>query len=132
MQRYAARAGGYKFPAVDALIDAIFAVSPVVRYVAVYNGGELTSRQRPNRAYPSGPESDRYEEIIVNPTLLTLLTQRGNIDVGGLKFVVVRYGRLYQLVVPTNWGHVSVAIEPDADPLALVEPLNTLLSRRWS
>jgi hypothetical protein len=117
---------------VDALIDAVFAVSPVVRYVAVYNHGELMSRQRPNRAYASSAESDRYEEIIVNPTLLTLVTQRGNIDVGGLKFVLIRYGRLYQLVVPTSWGHLSVAIEPDADPLALVQPLATLLSRRWS
>jgi hypothetical protein len=117
---------------VEALIDAIFAVSPVVRYVAIYSHGELTSRQRPNRAYASSAESDRYEELIVNPTLLTLVTQRGNIDVGGLKFVLIRYGRLYQLVVPTSWGHVSVAIEPDADPLALVQPLNTLLSRRWT
>jgi hypothetical protein len=117
---------------VEGLIDAIFAVSPVVRYVAVYYNGDLTSRQRPNRAYASSAESDRYEELIVNPTLLTLVTQRGNIDVGGLKFVLIRYGRLYQLVVPTSWGHVSVAIEPDADPLALVQPLATLLARRWS
>lgn len=116
----------------DALIDAIFAVSPVVRYVATYNHGELTSRSRPNRAGASTAESDRYEELIVNPTLLTLVTQRGNIDVGGLKFVLIRYGRLYQLVVPTAFGHVSVAIEPDADPLALVQPLATLLARRWT
>ncbi|HTD61663.1 MAG TPA: hypothetical protein VK679_13515, partial [Gemmatimonadaceae bacterium] len=88
----------------DALIDAIFAVSPVVRYVATYNHGELTSKSRPNRAGASSAESDRYEELIVNPTLLTLVTQRGNIDVGGLKFVLIRYGRLYQLVVPTTWG----------------------------
>ena len=116
----------------DALIDAIFAVSPVVRYVATYNHGELNSKQRPNRAGASSAESDRYEELIVNPTLLTLVTQRGNIDVGGLKFVLIRYGRLYQLVVPTTFGHLSVAIEPDADPLALVQPIATLLARRWT
>jgi len=39
---------------------------------------------------------------------------------------------LFQLVVPTAFGHVSVAIEPDADPLALVQPLATLLARRWT
>jgi len=117
---------------VDALIEAIFAVSPVVRYVATYNHGELTSKSRPNRAGASSAESDRYEELIVNPTLLTLVTQRGNIDVGGVKYVLIRYGRLFQLVVPTAFGHVSVAIEPDADPLALVQPLATLLARRWT
>jgi len=117
---------------VDALIDAIFAVSPVVRYVATYSHGELNSKSRPNRAGASSAESDRYEELIVNPTLLTLVTQRGNIDVGGVKFVLIRYGRLYQLVVPTTFGHVSVAIEPDADPLALVQPVATLLTRRWT
>lgn len=116
----------------DALIDAIFAVSPVVRYVATYNHGDLTSKSRPNRAGASSAESDRYEELIVNPTLLTLVTQRGNIDVGGVKYVLIRYGRLFQLVVPTSFGHVSVAIEPDADPLALVQPLATLLARRWT
>lgn len=116
----------------DALIDAIFAVSPVVRYVATYSHGELNSKSRPNRAGASSAESDRYEELIVNPTLLTLVTQRGNIDVGGVKFVLIRYGRLYQLVVPTTFGHVSVAIEPDADPLALVQPVATLLTRRWT
>ncbi|HZS60169.1 MAG TPA: hypothetical protein VFA43_12920 [Gemmatimonadaceae bacterium] len=116
----------------DALIEAIFAVSPVVRYVATYNHGELTSKSRPNRAGASSAESDRYEELIVNPTLLTLVTQRGNIDVGGVKYVLIRYGRLFQLVVPTAFGHVSVAIEPDADPLALVQPLATLLARRWT
>ncbi len=116
----------------DALIEAILAVSPVVRYVATYNSGVLTLRSRPNRAGASSPESDRYEELLVNPTILTLATQRGNIDVGGLRFVLIRYGRMYQLVVPTTWGHVSIAIEPDADPLALVQPLATLLSRRWT
>jgi hypothetical protein len=115
---------------VNDLIDAIFAVSPVIRYVATYTNGELISRSRPNRAGASSAESDRYEELLVNPTILTLATQRGNIDVGGLKFVLIRYGRLYQLVAPTKAGHVSVAIEPDADPLALVQPLEILLARR--
>ena len=43
----------------------------------------------------SGLESDRYEELLVNPTLLTLATQRGNIDCGGLKYLIVRYGNKF-------------------------------------
>jgi hypothetical protein len=65
----------------------------------------------------SAPESDRYEELLVNPTILTLTRQRGNIDCGGLGYVVVRYGNFFQFVAPIEGGHVSVAFDPDADPI---------------
>jgi hypothetical protein len=101
----------------DRLMDALFDLSPQVRYVAVYRHGELSLRQRPQLSLASAPESDRYEELLVNPTLLTLTRQRGDIDCGGLSYVVVRYGNFFQFVVPTEGGHVSVAFEPDADPI---------------
>ena len=71
----------------------------------------------------SSTGSDKYEELIVNPTILTLVKQRGDIDCGGAKFVLIRYGNFYQLVAPIKNGHVSVCIEPHADPLNLVEPI---------
>jgi hypothetical protein len=101
----------------DRLMDALFNLSLQVRYVAVYRHGELSLRQRPHLSLASAPESDRYEELLVNPTLLTLTRQRGDIDCGGLSYVVVRYGNFFQFVVPTESGHVSVAFEPDADPI---------------
>ena len=55
----------------------------------------------------------------MNPTLLKLATQRGNIDCGGLEYVLVRYGSFFQFVAPARWGHVSVCIEADADPIAI-------------
>jgi hypothetical protein len=66
-------------------------------------------------------ESDLYEELLVNPTLLTLVRQRGEIDAGGLEFVLIRYGNFFQLVHAIAGGHLSVAIEASADPLALVD-----------
>jgi hypothetical protein len=66
-------------------------------------------------------ESDRYEELLVNPALLVLTRQRGDIDCGGLEYVLVRYGWFFQLVHPVDGGHISVAIEPDADLPALVD-----------
>src|SRR6201996_3324519 len=98
-------------------IDQILAVSPAVRYVALYRGGRLTSRQRSAVSDASASESDRYEELFVNPTLLTLARQRGNLDCGGAQFVLVRYGNFYQLVMDIPGGHVSVCFELSSNPL---------------
>ena len=102
------------------LIEGVFALSSDIRYVAVYLHGRLRSSQRPGLSQASASESDKYEELIVNPTLLTLTRQRGEIDCGGLEFVLVRYGCFYELVLPLPGGHLSVGIESQADPLKLV------------
>jgi hypothetical protein len=34
-----------------------------------------------------------------------------------LDYVVIRYGNFFQFVAPIEGGHVSVAFEPDADPI---------------
>jgi hypothetical protein len=101
----------------DRLMNALFDLTPKVRYVAIYRHGELSLRQRPGLSLASAPESDRYEELLVNPTVLTLTRQRGDIDCGGLDYVVVRYGHFFQFVAPIEGGHASVAFEPDADPI---------------
>ncbi len=59
--------------------------------------------------------SDRFEELLVNPILVTLARQRGNIDCGSLDSLFVRYGNFTQLVVPIPKGHVSIALDRDAD-----------------
>ena len=101
------------------MIDAIFRLGEAVRYVAVYRHGQLEMRSRDGTAGASSPESDRYEELLVNPTLIKLASQRGDIDCGGLESLLVRYGNFYTYVLPTPWGHVSVGIESDADAIGL-------------
>lgn len=103
--------------------DAVFAVSPAIRYVAVGRRQEVQLRERPDLADASSSESDRYEELLVNPTLITLARQRGEIDCGGLDYLVVAYGNFFQLVLPHGDGHVSVAIERTQSPTELVEPI---------
>ena len=105
------------------MIEAIFSLSEDIRYVAVYRGGKLESSVKQGLVDASSTGSDKYEELIVNPTILTLVKQRGDIDCGGAKFVLIRYGNFYQFVAPIKNGHVSVCIEPHADPLNLVEPI---------
>lgn len=110
------------------LIESIFAISEDIRYVAVYHDNKLTSSVRNNVSAASSSESDKYEEIIVNPTILTLVNQRGNIDCGGAQYIIIRYGNFYQFVAPIPIGHVSVCIEPNADPLKVAEPILNVIS----
>jgi hypothetical protein len=111
----------------DELIERVLTLSPQVRYVAVYRDGQLLSGSREGLAAPSSSESDRYEELLVNPTLLLLARQRGDIDCGGAAYVLVRYGNFFQLITPIRGGHVSVAVEPHADPLALAAQVADVL-----
>jgi hypothetical protein len=112
------------------MIEDIFSLSADVHYVAVYLDGELATASRPGAVGASSSESDKYEELIVNPTLLTLVKQRGEIDCGGARYVLVRYGNFFQFVAPIRNGHISICIEPHADPLRLVGPIQDVLSQR--
>ena len=105
----------------DIVVDALFDLTPAVRYVAFYQGGDLHMHKRPDIGKPTASESDHYEELLVNPAILTLAGKRGNIDCGGLDYVVVRYGNFFQFVVPIEGGHASVAFEPDADPIGYAQ-----------
>ena len=97
------------------IIDSCFAASPNVRYVAVYLDGKVALRSRADVQLLGSNESDQYEEIIVNPTLLKLVTQRGNIDCGGVQHVVVRYGSFAAFILPVDGGHVTASFELDAN-----------------
>ena len=108
------------------LLDAVVAVSPAVRYVALLQHGHLESRQREGIGSASASESDKYEEVIVNPTLITLLSQRGNIDCGGFRYVLIRYGSFVQYVQPLASGHLSVSLEHTADTAAVAAAVRAL------
>ena len=49
--------------------------------------------------------------------------KRGEIDCGGLDYLVVAYGNFFQLVLPIEGGHVSVAIERSQSPTELVDAI---------
>ena len=101
----------------DSFTIELFARLPDLRYIALYINEELRTASRESLSNSSDSESDKYEELIVNPTLLTLANQRGNIDCGGLSYLIVRYGNFFQFVRPLPTGHVSICIQPEADPV---------------
>jgi hypothetical protein len=97
------------------LIQEILNFSTEIRYVAIYQRGQLSSKRRESLEGSSSDESDRHEELIVNPAVLLLLRQRGTIDCGGLNHVVIRYGSFAQVVKEIAGGHISLCIESTAD-----------------
>lgn len=117
-------------PVTNELAKKIFAVSDSIRYVAIYANGELSLNQKEGIADSSSGESDKYEELIVNPTILMIATQRGEIDCGGLDYYVIKYGSFFLLAIPTASGHVSVGIENDGDPLAIETSVRPMVEAR--
>lgn len=105
------------------LHDDVFAISPDIRYVAAAHGQQVQMQSRADLRNASGGDSDLYEELLVNPALLTLATRRGNIDCGGLRYLIIGYGHFHQLVIPRLAGHVSIAFEPGANPAGYLEAI---------
>ena len=109
--------------------DPLFALSPLVRYVALLRGRELQLRERPGLSGASASETDRYEELLVNPAVLTLLGRRGDIDCGGLDHVWIRYGNFWTGLFSLEDGHLNVGLEPQAVPTEFVERIRAELRR---
>jgi hypothetical protein len=112
-----------------ALREAIFGIGPHIRYVAFAEGQHVETAQRDGISDASEASSDFFEELLVNPTLLLLARQRGELDCGGLRHVIVGYGNFNQVVVPTDSGHVSVCVELDADADAVARQVAQLVAR---
>jgi hypothetical protein len=98
----------------------LFRLEPKIRYVAVNQKGRIVEMEQ-SAAHPSynPPESDRIEELVVNPVVLELAARRGNLDMDGIRFVVIRYGTQYQLLLPYRDGHLSIGVEVADDPVAI-------------
>jgi len=106
-----------------------FALDPDVRWVSVTRPG-IARRwsYRPGIEALNADISDEAEERLVNPTLLTLAGGRGDWDLGGLKFIIVGYGVLTQLIakLPAG-GHISLSLDQEVNAYELGRKLTMLL-----
>lgn len=114
------------------IIDDLFNFLLEIRYVAIYQNDELTFKQRKQTSDSSSSDTDKYEELLVNPTLLTIARQRGNIDCGGLRFIIVGYGNFYQLVKEIKNGHISICLEKNVDLTIVPEKIFEFLKSKYS
>ncbi len=110
------------------LIEKISQISNSIRYVAIYQDNNLTSWQRNHLHDSSSSDSDKYEELLVNPTILKIAKQRGDIDCGGLDFVIIKYGNFYQLICEIKNGHISICIDKTDNPISLETKIKNQIS----
>ncbi|MDH5597726.1 MAG: hypothetical protein OEY34_01300 [Cyclobacteriaceae bacterium] len=110
------------------LIHKITTLSDSIRYIAIYTNQKLESWQRDNLNDSSSSDSDVYEELLVNPTILKIARQRGDIDCGGLDFVIIKYGNFYQLVREFQDGHISICIDQSVNPIEIEKKVNSILN----
>ncbi len=112
------------------LAEQLFRIEPRMRYVAINQAGLVVEMmQSPTCPTLNSAETDRLEELIVNPIVLEITRRRGEIDIGGTRFVVIRYGSLYQVIMPYRAGHVSLSVELHDDPLQIAEKVGEYLNR---
>jgi hypothetical protein len=107
----------------------MFAITDSIRYVAVGRGQDIAMQQKGGLGVASGELSNRFEELLVNPTLLTLTTQRGDLDCGGLRHLIIGYGYFNAYVVPIPGGHVCVSFEVDSNPVASSDAIRQAIDR---
>jgi hypothetical protein len=106
----------------------LFSLNPNIRYVAVDQNGKIAEmEQSPLHPSTSSVETDRREGLFVNPVVLGLTTTRGNLDLNGLRYVVIRYGGQYQVILPYRDGHVSIGINSEDDPIAIASEVQRAL-----
>jgi hypothetical protein len=112
----------------EALSTRLFRMEPKIRYVAVNRFGRIVEMaQSPSHPSYNSCETDRIEELIVNPVVLELAARRGNLDMEGIRYVVIRYGTQYQLLMPYREGHLSVGVEKQDDPLEIARKITAAL-----
>jgi hypothetical protein len=123
---------GYSQPASDKaarLISAIFDLGGI-GYVALCSGQEVLLRTAPGLVSTTTEETNFYEELLVNPTLLKLASQRANLDCEGLRYIAIGYGKFVQLIMSMRDGHVSIGVSRRANVGELAARVQLLLEEQ--
>lgn len=108
------------------LIEEIFALGRV-GYVALESAGQVLMRTAPELVSDTTPETNFYEELLVNPTLVKLVSQRAQLDCGGLRYIAIGYGHFMQFVMPTRTGHISIGVPRGTQPAEFADRVQNIL-----
>ncbi|MGH6931260.1 MAG: hypothetical protein ACREEE_02375 [Dongiaceae bacterium] len=112
------------------MIATAFAVDPSVRWVAIGRPGEQPiAHYRPGVVALNGDASDEAEERIANPAMISLARARGQWDLDGLRFIIVAYGKLTQIIIPLDQdSHVSCSLDAESEPWKIAGALASALA----
>ncbi len=100
----------------EPISSQLFELDLSIRYVAINQRGQIVEmEQNPRLPSYNPPDTDRMEELVVNPVVLELAKRRGDLDLDGILYVVIRYGLQYQLLFPFEEGHLSIGVDLKAD-----------------
>ncbi len=113
---------------VQHLIHDIFKLG-VVGYIALNSGQEVLMRIAPGLDSGTSSETNFYEELLVNPTLLKLASQRGEVDCGGLNYIAIGYGDFTQLIMRMKDGHISLGISRKENTGEVAGLVNSVLQK---
>lgn len=100
-----------------------------VGYVAIGVGHQVYMQIAPGVDTETSQESNFFEELLVNPTVLELISRRGTLDCGGLEYVAIGYGHFIQLLIPLPNGHASLGVARDAPVQQLAEQAIAILAK---
>jgi hypothetical protein len=115
-------------PEAEKLVEDFFALGGV-GYVALGRGQDVLMRRHPKLVTDTTPESNFYEELLVNPTLLTLAGQRGGLDCDGLSYIAVGYGTFIEMIMRMKDGHVSLGVSAGTETGAFATRMQDVLER---
>lgn len=110
----------------ERLISAIYDLGGI-GYVALCSGQDVLLRPAPGPRTTTTEESNFYEELLVNPTLLKLASQRANLDCEGLRYTAIGYGKFVELIMLMKGGHVSIGVSRKADAGGIAARVQALL-----
>ncbi|MBC2604800.1 hypothetical protein [Pelagicoccus albus] len=113
-------------------LETILSLDSAIRYAATNLNGKVSAKSKDSSPNQSSGETDKYEELLVNPTILDLTQRRGDLDCGGLDYLLVAYGNFYQFVQKLKDGHISVCISKDADPIPVANKVRIWLHQNRS
>lgn len=60
--------------------------------------------------------------------ILEAASWRGNLDLDGVRYVLICYGLQYQVIIPYREGHVSIGINLSDDPVEIAEKITGYLA----
>ena len=80
----------------DKLSARLFGLEPKIRYVADNHHGRIVEmEENPSNPSYNPQETHRTEQLIVSAVVLEPAARRGNLDMDGIRYVIIRYGTQY-------------------------------------